>query len=235
MLIVGSRSVAPPPPPEIILEDAFTGETLDTDKWTAATLGDDSTVTQNDELILTGTVGAAGHARVISDVAIPTSGLVTIEVDWTPGKKYSSGANPYIAIVPTSPTRDATYGFPYTSGASDACVTMMLGARTDTTSRTSIGCGLLDYILGSVIGYVAYATELNCAENSTYALKLEINWDTKSLSFWLDGGDPKISNVTFAYPDATFSGDHFIELAYCDYGAASNPVEKFDNLVITAE
>jgi hypothetical protein len=235
MLIVGSRSVAPPPPPEIILEDAFTGETLDTDEWTAATLGDDSTVTQDDELILTGTVGEVGYARVISDLEIPTSGRVTIEVDWTPGKLYADATGrPYIAIVPASPTREGTYYFPYTSDESDACVTIKLGASTDTTSRTSIGCGLFNSVFGSVIGYVAYAAELACAENSTYALKLEINWDTKSLSFWLDG-DPKITNTTFGYPDATFSGDHFIELAYCDYGAASNPVEKFDNLVITVE
>jgi hypothetical protein len=235
MLIVGSRSVAPPAPPEIILADTFTGATLDTDKWTAAASGADSTVTQDDELILTGTVGAVGYARVISDLAIPTSGRVTIEVDWTPGKLYSGATGrPYIAIVPASPTREGTYYFPYTSGASDACVTIQLGASTDTTSRTAIGCGLFNSIFGSVIGYVAYAAELACAENSTYALKLEINWDTKSLSFWLDGAK-KITDQTFAYPDATFSDDHYIELAYCDYGAASNAVEKFDNLVVTAE
>jgi hypothetical protein len=217
----------------VILEDAFTGATLDTGEWTAADFGTSSAVTQNNELILTGTVAEVSYARVVSTTEIPTTGVVKISVDWTPGKKYISATGcSYIALVQASPTRETAsgYGFPYTSSATDACVTIKLGADGDTVSRTDIGCGLFNSTLGDVIGHAAHATGLTCNENTQYKLELEINWDVETLSFWLDDA-PEITDQTFSYMTPT--GAYYLELAYCDYGAASNVTEKFDNLVVT--
>lgn len=226
MLIVGSRSVAPPPGPEVILDDDFTGVTLDTGLWTATTVGANSTVTQNDQLILTGTIGAVCVARVVSTTEIPTTGLVTVEMDWTPGKMYSGATGiPYVAIIPASPTRDGTYKFPYSYPG------IRLGVNTNTTSRTALSVGLWNSTMGDVIGNIGGAA-VTCNENTQYHLKWEINWDTETTSLWLDTVS-KVSGQTFSAYTAT--GAHYIELAFCNYGAASNPVEKFDNLTITAE
>lgn len=224
MLILGSRAVAPPPGPEIIFEDTFTGATLDTGKWGTDTKGTNSTVTQNNVLILTGTVGAVCYSRVKSIVEVPTTGIVTLEVDWTPGKMYSGATGiPYVAIIPGSPTRDATYGYPYGYPG------IRLGTNTDTTARTTLSAGIWNSTMGNVIGYIAGAA-VTCNENTQYHLTWEVNWDADTTSLWLGATQLVTAQTISTY---TPSGVQYLELAFCNYGAASNPVEKFDNLVVT--
>lgn len=225
MIILGSSHVSGSEA-EVVFEDDFTGLTLDEEKWGSAVLGASSTVTQSNELILTGTIGAASNARVTSVIEIPTTGVVTLNVDWTPGKMYSGATGiPYIAILPGSPTRDGTYAFPYGYPG------IRLGTNTDTTARTSLSAGIWNSTMGNVIGYIAGAA-VTCNENTQYHLKWEVNWSASTTSLWLDG-DPQVVDQTISVYSP--SGAHYLEMAFCNYGAASNPIEKFDNLIITTE
>jgi hypothetical protein len=207
-----------------ILADTFTGASLDTDEWTAATKGASSTVTQNDNLILTLTTDAISSARILSTTKIPTLGLVDIEFDWTPGKLYFNAyGRPYLAIIPASPSRDSVnYEFPLYVPA------IKLGIAGNTTVRTKLaigkfGAGFVDYD-GSVT-----ETTGTWNENTTYSIKWRVNWQHKTMSLWVDDV-LLLENTAFIY---TISGDHFLEIGNCDYGAASNAIEKFDNLVVT--
>lgn len=205
--------------------DAFTGATLDTDKWDSATKGASSTVTQNDKLILTGTSGAVSSARVKSKLTVPTTGVVTVKASWTPGKLYSSAyGRPYIAIIPAAPTRDtANYEFPYLVPG------VRLGKNGDTTSRTNLAIGTFGSQLvayGSPLS--ATSATISAAENTAYALVWRINWSTSKMTILLDA-ITQISGFAFSY---TPSGDHYLELGYCDYGAASNPIETFDSVEV---
>lgn len=215
MIILGS-GVSSGSTETVILSDTFTGGTLDTGKWAATVFGT-ATVTQSDELICT-IPAAQWYARVKSLATIPTSGTVRVEVDWTPGGVYSGATGrPYMNIIPASPTREATYGFP------DGYPVVRFGQSSDTTNRTRIFIGT-----ANSYGETGTYTSGTWLGSTQYAIKWETNWTSKQMSLWVDDV-LKIDAQTFIY---TATGTHYLELANCDYGGVAG-IEKFDNLVVT--
>lgn len=207
-----------------ILSDTFTGVTLDTGEWTASTKGASTTVTQNDALILTLTAGALSNARVLSSTLIPAAGLVSVSFDWTPGKLYSGATGrPYVAILPIGADRDTvSYEYPYFVPC------LKLGDSANTTIRTILTAGLLSSNMVIYSGS-ATATTGTWYEGTTYSVQWLINWQINTMSLLIDSV-PLLVNTPFTYSPP---GDLMLEIGNCDYGAASNAIEKFDNLVVT--
>jgi hypothetical protein len=189
--------------------------------WETGTKGASSSVSQDDELLLRGTQAAVSYARAKWKAPIPTTGTVTIAFDWTPTTAYNNTHGyPYVALAIGASARDSNYGYP-TSG-----VQLVLAKTTDTTSRTQVRAGVVSG-LQSITGG---AETVSCAAGTKYAVEWIIDFDAGETTVKIDTVT-KIDAEAFSY--TVPRGSHFLEFAFCGYGAIASPTEKFDNIVVT--
>jgi hypothetical protein len=202
--------------------DSFTGVTLG-QNWVAGTKGASSSVTQNDELLLLGTYVAVSYARVKWKAPIPTTGTVTVAFDWTPTTVYSAASSgwPYVAIANDSVSRDSSYGFPMDG------IQLVLAKAGDSSTRTEFRAGVVSTVFQTITGG---AGSVSCAAGTKYTIEWIIDFDAATMTVNVDTVT-KINAAAFSYTVAR--GSHFIEFAYCGYGAVASPTEKFDNIVVT--
>jgi hypothetical protein len=95
----------------LVLQDDFSGSSLDTGKWTESN-NQTASVTVNNQLELnTGTGTAHCGAHIYSDDNFNKTGTIRLEVKWKPGTNhYSSAWSPKIDFCKPTAGRDANYG-----------------------------------------------------------------------------------------------------------------------------
>jgi hypothetical protein len=214
-------AVTSAPVPTFDFEDAFDGASLDVAKWVSAVKGASTVQVSGGHLELILPSAAVANARATSIIAIATTGVVTIEVDWLPAGLGGNGyGTPYMALVTGTPSRDANYQFPL------SVPMLKLGGQADTVSRSVLAAGISGGTQAITGGSYTPATAL--PYEVEYHFKWVIDWSAATMSLYLDDV-LVIDAATFTY---TPSGDHFIELASCDYNTNTNRTERFRNLTV---
>jgi hypothetical protein len=204
----------------ILVEDTFSGTTLDSAKWGTRTVPYAS-VSVDNALELNNEIGSSwSGAYIYSQDTFNRSGITTLTCRWWPhNDHYSSAYIPSIVFRhPTDFSPNSSYGRSDTNR-----VILHLGSSSDSTSRNTLALGDTYKTVDS--------TSISISEMAWHDLEIIINWDTREMSVDLDSGAYQLSGLmsTSVYHNI---GDTFrVEFGTSDYNKANT--EKFDDVLLT--
>lgn len=203
-----------------VIQETFAGSQLNAELWLSSVSNSGATVSVNEALLLRMQYSGAASARIRSVPNLPTSGTITIAIDWTPGGHYASAyATPYLALVTENQTRYASYAIPSNT------IILTLGAQTDTSTRTKISAGISGASSNVVAGTSA---QISWSQGITKRVLWSVDWDAKSMSVVIND-EPIITNAAFVFNPTT---PLFLEIANSDYSSTTALTEQFDNLSV---
>jgi len=198
----------------VVLEDTFSGTSLNGGKWSTFT-EPNSTVTVSNELQLNNQTGDAhSGSHCYTNNSYTASGITKFTCKWKPHKDHYSTANmPQIEFCkPTLGDRNV-YGLRTGTGS----IRLYLGYGNDTTDRTRL----------ILTGYIY----IDIDENEWHDIEWYMDWTNTYTKVILDDGD-YVGGGHYVQSQVTGVGSDFVlELSTSDYN--KNNTERFKDLTLS--
>jgi len=212
----------------ILIEDAFTGSTLNSSKWGTYT-APNASVSVDNELQLNNQTGSAhSGAHCYSKDEFSKSGIIVLTCKWKPhSNHYSTAARPHIKFTNLSSTRDSSYG-----ARSQRFMALHLSGQYDTTNRTVLAIADAG-VSGDWEGTTRAIQNIDIVEDQWHNLEITVDCSSRLFTVDLDDGAYNFS-ATIDSSSWSSIGDNFVlEFSNPDYNKNNTEAFKDVKLVTT--
>jgi len=211
----------------ISMYDAFSGTSIDTDKWTTPCVPDAEVLVDGVLELHNYSTNAHSGAHCWSKKSFDTTGEYNIKFKWLPSidNHYDAGEGPSFVLFGVSASTHSLYG------TKESCFVKIILAQQGAFTTTRNLLRLVEQDAStSVFGTLLDSVSIDIDETEWHDVGININWDTGVVDVDLDNGDYTMSGTV---PGTTLTAiGATVNIGFSTTEYSKTNVEKFSDLQI---